>query len=64
VLGQNARGPTEARAHAGKSERGRLAHSVIGAYTWNVIQKIVLGPLRSGSRFVARDSCPAVFQLR
>ena len=39
VLGQHARGATETRAHAGKSERCGLTHNQIDAYTYIAIQE-------------------------
>src|SRR6202011_1675082 len=55
VLGQHARGPTETRAHAGKSERRGLTHTMIDAYTCIGIQEDrsrsrVLDSSRRGAR--------------
>jgi hypothetical protein len=39
VLGQRSRGPTEAGAHTRKTDRGRLSHASIDAYTSIEIQE-------------------------
>ena len=55
VLGQHARGPTETRAHAGKSERGRLTHTAIDVYTSIAIQEKLFGHA-GGDLFCRQDS--------